>query len=181
VILPALQKPIVLAGRRFVPAGESTVEHDIEVMRLLRAAGIDAATADDQEEFAYRVLQALITNGTLLPLVACMIVPETHARRRPGMLVRVLERAGLWRRDAARGGWTPELQAETVAFLKDLDEPDDKNRVYAMVAAVLVPFLKGAPSSWQHSPRSPGSQDGAAPADGEPSPSAAGTTANGAG
>lgn len=180
MILANLQKPIVLAGRRFVPAGESTVEHDIEVMRLLRGAGIEAAAAGSADDFAWQAMHALVASGSLLPLVACLIVPETHARRRPGMVVRVLERAGLWRREAARGGWTPELQAETVTFLKGLDEPRDKDQVYALVAALLIPFLNGALRSWQPSPRSSGSQDGAAPAGSESSQSAGETSAPGA-
>lgn len=179
MILPNLQKPIVLAGRRFVPAGESTVEHDIEVMRLLRGAGLEAAHAESADDFAYQALHALVASASLLPLVACLIVPETHARRRPGMLVRVLERAGILRREAVRGGWTPQLQAETVAFLKGLDEPRDKDQVYALVAALLIPFLTGALRSWQPSPRSSGSQVGAAPAGNEASQSAGATSVPG--
>jgi len=180
VILPTLQKRIVLAGRAFVPVGESTVEHDIEVMGLLRAAGLEASAIASDDGFAWAALHAIIEAKALLPLVACMIVPAERARRRPGVLARMLERAGILQRAAARGGWTPEVQAETVAFLKDLDEPRDKDQVYALVAALIVPFLNGALRSWWPSPRSPGSQGGAAPTSSEPLPSAGATTVNGA-
>lgn len=167
-----VQKRIVLAGRTFVPAGESTVEHDIEVMRLMRAAGLEASAAGNDDEFAWRALAALVEGGTLLPLVACLIVPEEHARRRPGLVVRLLERFGVVRRAAARGGWTPDVQAETVAFLKDLDEPRDKDQVYALVAGLLVPFVNGALRSWRPSPRSSGSPETATPEWNGSSPSA---------
>lgn len=174
-MLPSPQQPVVLAGRRFVPVGESTVEHDGEVMRLLRRAGVSFERSGVGEEFAYEVLATLVETNTLLPLVACMIVPEAAAPRRPGRFVRFLERVGILERSAVRGGWSPEVAAETVAFLKQLDEPEDKTKVYALVAALLVPFLNGALRSWRPSPRSSGSPPAAAP-DPNGSSSSAGAT-----
>lgn len=171
------QKPIVLAGRTFVPVGESTVEHDVEVLRLLRVAGLEAgAIAAAGEDAGEQLLGALVTSGTLLPLVASLIVPEAHAPRRPGRLVRALERLGLVRHEAARGGWSPEVQAETVAFLKGLEEPGDKQQVYVLAAGLLVPFLSGALPFWRPSPRSSAGQETASPATGGGPASGAGGT-----
>ena len=182
MILPApAQKRIVLAGRAFVPVGESTVEHDLEVMRLVRAAGLEGLDASTGDEFAYAALGAFVAAGTLPALVACLILPEEHAPRRPGGLARLLERAGIVRRAATRGGWSPEVQMETAAFLRQLDDPADKNQFYGLVALLLVPFLNGALRSWLPSPRSSGSPDAAASHDGTSGLSAAETWANGAG
>lgn len=175
------QKRIVLAGRVFVPVGESTVEHDVEVLRLLRVAGLEAERVlGGGEDEAARLMGALVTSGTLLPLVGALIVPEAHAPRRPGRIVRMFERLGIVRHEAARGGWSPEVQAETVAFLKALEEPEDKQQVYGLVAGLLVPFLNGALPFWPSSPRSPGSQGTASPATaGASVPSAAATSGPG--
>lgn len=180
MILPEpAQKRIVLAGRVFVPVGESTIEHDTEVMRLLRAAGLEAAFAAGGEDFAWHALGALVESRTLLPLVACLIVPEAHAPRRPGRFGRWLERVGLVQTSAVRGGWSPEVAAETAAFLGQLDEPADKETVYGLVALLLLPFVNGALRSWRPSPRSsPGTTAAAAP-DGS-GPSAAATSDAGA-
>lgn len=174
---------IVLAGRTFVRAGESTVEHDIEFMRLLSAAGLSGGTlrvaAENDEQFAWRLLELLIEAGALLPLVACMIVPESAAPRRPGMIAGALERMGFVRREASRGGWTRELQAETVAFLKTLDEPRDKEQVYKLVGELLLPFLVGVLASWTSSPRSSSSGPSTPPDTGANDLNAAATSAHG--
>lgn len=178
----AAPQKIVLAGRTFVPVGESTVEHDIEVMRLLRAAGLEMEPAAREADGAGEaegldVLTALVQAGVLLPLVACLILPEERSARRAGALARWLERVGLLRREAVRGGWSPEVQAETVAFLGRLDEPADKQRVYGIVAQLLFPFVTGAPHSWRLSRRSSGAMAAVAPA-AVGSPPGAGATFN---
>lgn len=162
-MLQTTQKRIVLAGRVFVPVGESTVAHDIEVMRLLKVAGLDdprLRTGESPEAFGWRVLQALIETKALLPLVACLIVPESAAPRRRGFLRAWLEDLGIVREAARAEGWTNALQAETAAFLGALDEPADKQLVYQVVAELLFPFLKTGLASWAASPSSSGTSAG---------------------
>lgn len=176
----ATGQKIVLAGRVFVPVGESTIEHDIEVMRLLRAAGLEISEGAEPNSAAAEaqgldVLAALVNAGALLPLVACLIVPEESARRRPGAGWRLLERLGLVRHEATHGGWTRELQDWTVEYLRRLDEPEDKQRVYGVVAQLLFPFVSGARRSWRLSRRSSGTGTLVAPARGGPHPSAGAT------
>lgn len=156
------RQKIVLAGRAFVPVGVSTFRHDLEFLRLLRVAGLEdpsMRTGETPEAFAWRVMHALVDTHTLLPMLACLIVPE-HLVREPARGWRgfVEQLVGVEREKRA-SGWTPEVQAETAAFLGELDEPADKERVYALVMELVFPFLQAGLASWTASPRSSGHVD----------------------
>ena len=127
-----IQKKVFLAGRAFVPVGESTIEHDIEFVRLLKAAKIDAPQrlADETPEaFGWRVLQSIIDAGALLPLVACLILPAAVAPEKPGLLRGCAEHLGILRPAARSTGWTPDVAHDTTEWLKTLDDPEDKAHV----------------------------------------------------
>jgi hypothetical protein len=146
---------LFLAGRAFVPLGESTVEHDIEFTRLMTKAGLDAAAyreGENPDTHGWRVLQALLEARALLPLLACLIIPADAAPAPApagfaGWLHRSLVRAGM-ANPLPKTGWTPELAAETERFLGQLDEPSDKEKVYGLAAELLLPFLKVDAVSW---------------------------------
>ena len=156
---PLTNQKIVLAGREFLPVGRSTVAQDVEFTRLLRAAGLEDPTmraGETPEAYGWRILQALIEAGSMLPLLACLLVPaELAPERAHGWKAFVEDLVGVDRRRHARG-WTLEVQAETVEFLAALDEPADKSRVYELVAELLFPFLKAGLGSWAASLRSSG-------------------------
>jgi hypothetical protein len=157
------QKQIRLAGRVFVPVGETTVEHDIEFLRLMKVAGLEDPTMREGENpdvYAWRIMQGLIEAKALLPLLACLIIPETNAVQPLGRVRRFLERVGLVRPEIRQTGWTHEIAAATRIFLGDLTEPSDKALVYNLVAELLFPFLRSGLSSWCSSPRSSGTVAG---------------------
>ena len=152
-----LQSKVFLAGRAFVPVGESTIVHDTTITKLLRAAKLDASQArtdETPEEFGFRVLQQILDADALLPILACLIIPAEAAPERPGLLRGWAEALGILRPVARSTGWTPEVQAATAAFLGDLDEPEDKARVYRLVAELLFPFLKAGLAPLLRSPAS---------------------------
>ncbi len=176
-----LQKKVFLAGRAFVPAGESTILHDIAVTKLLKAAKLDVAavrTDETPDEFGFRVLEQIMDADALLPIVACLIIPAEVAPERVGLLRRWAESLGILRPTVRAIGWTPEVQAATVAFLSALDEPADKAKIYQLVAELLFPFLKAGLAPLL---RSPGSSAAAAATPAPTPPSADVTTAPGAG
>lgn len=176
---PIPQK-VFLAGRAFVPVGVSTVEHDIEFVRLLKSAGIDRPSAEPSETneaFGWRIMQSIIEAGALLPLLGCLIIPSTAAPEKPGILRAWAEHLGILRPAARATGWTPEVQRDTVEWLKALDEPDDKDKVYRLVVELLFPFVRDALASWRPSPRSSGTSSDAS-ASGTETPSSAGATSD---
>ncbi len=177
-----IQKKVFLAGRAFVPVGESTVRHDIELLRLMNVAGLKDPSmheGETPEAYGWRVLQALCEAEALLPMLACLIVPADAVRAPSRGLKGFIEVLVGANREGRSSGWTPRVQAETVEFLGGLDEPDDKSRVYGLVMELLFPFLKAGLGSFVASQRSSASE-AATPASPNPSgPNAAATTGPG--
>lgn len=151
----AADAAIVLGGRRFRRVTHGSLEHDNELLRLLRLAGIrETATPAAADEIAWGAIERLLETKTMLPLLGCLIVPERAAARREAPL------AALWRSlmgqrpPRAAPEWSPEIQAETAAFLGALDDPADKERVYQIISDLLFPFLSAGVLSWLRSPLS---------------------------
>jgi hypothetical protein len=147
-----MKQKIGLAGRDFVPLGEATIEHDIEFMRLVTAAGLDDPAirpGESGDEYGLRIMKQLLDSKVILPLVGCVIVPADLARR--GILQRLLE---WFRIIPRRRAWSLEIMNETAAFLGDLDRSEDKRKVWLIVAEQLIPFLRDGLAPWVASRRS---------------------------
>ena len=74
-----------LGGRRFRTLGEGSVVHDCELLRLLKLAGLQRLSTRDgeaPEDLVWRTIESLLETKTLLPLIACTIVPEECVRER---------------------------------------------------------------------------------------------------
>jgi len=141
---------IVLGGRAFRRLAPLSVAADEEFLRLALTAGIqepDPKPGEALGDYSERIVRRLLKTKTLRPLLACTIVP------------------------VGDGKWTPALATETAAFLGELDEPRDKERLWTLVAELLVPFFSRAVSSWRASlpsgeptPAPPRSAFGSSPA-----------------
>ncbi len=111
-----------IGGRRFVDVDETTVRHDLHAWSIVRSAGLEQLTKRDDEEpaeFGERLMARLVETGAAIRLVACGLVPEGT----PSL------------------GWTPEIAAETEAFLGSVHLPEDKARVRSLMLGVLADFL----------------------------------------
>jgi hypothetical protein len=125
-----------IAGKTFVPVGESTVEQDFQFLALIKRARIEEvvmAPGESAEAFARRLLEVTIESGVVLDLLGCLLVPEEKV---PG--------------DQPPGeAWTPEMGRETARFLGQLRNPTDKAEVRGLVLSLLVSFFEsGIVSLW---------------------------------
>ena len=113
-----MEKGYELGGRPFLAVQETSALQDMVFLDLVRTAGLDSLQMSEDEapeDFAERILGALVTDGNVLKLLGCLIVP-------PALFPK---RAGLFRRpgEVAPRKWTPDLGDETAAFLGDLTAP----------------------------------------------------------
>lgn len=126
----------ILGGRTFLTIRESTVEQDFRFLALVKRARIDEITmapGEAPEGFARRLLEATIQSGTILDLLACLLVPEEAAPRD---------------RDPGEA-WTREMGEETARFLGRLRDPSDKARIRSLVLSLLLSFFEsGIVSLW---------------------------------
>jgi len=146
---------IVLAGRAFDAAGPSTIQQDHWMMTRVREAGlllVEREPDEDPQAYGERMLDALLRSEQGLELLGGLLVPVGQRR------------------------WTPEVALETAAFIGDLSAPEDKARVGALLASLLIPFLMRALASSTSSAR----PSGAAPDAPAPRPESARSMASGA-
>jgi hypothetical protein len=128
--------PIMLGGRGFVRAATLSVARDEAFMELAITAGVsdpDPLPGEELKAYSERILCDLVQAKVIRPMLACLIVPlDTPI-------------------------WTPAIADETVQFLGTLDDDADKERYYALVAELLLPFYRSGLASWARS-RACGSQ-----------------------
>lgn len=123
---------IIIAGRSFVPVGESTLEHDNYFFKLRRSAGLESATlhaGESFEAFANRLLATCLASDAFFEMLGTLIVPE----------------------GTAATDWTPEMCAETGRFLAKLVDPEDKQRVHNLTVSLLIDFFAEGISSLETS------------------------------
>lgn len=124
---------------------ETTVQQDMLFLELVRNAGIDGLTMEPEEppeEFAERLLGALVADGNVLKLLGCLLVPPAIVPRRG--VRRILRAPGETPR-----AWSPELCEETASYLGTLTSPEDKAKVRNLVLTLLAHFFEsGIVSLW---------------------------------
>lgn len=114
---------ITLGGRQFRACENSTVEHDYVTMDRIRAAGLDIIEMPEDADpaaFTNELLSRIVRSNQLFGLLACMLIPA----------------------DKQGADWTPELAAETEAFIKKLTSPADKQLIHEQVVALLISFFQ---------------------------------------
>lgn len=133
---------IEVGGSRFLTVQETTVEQDMIFLDLVRKAGIDRLVKlpeETPEDFSDRILGALASDGTVLQLLGCLLVPPAITARRG-----FRRRSGLTPRE-----WTPAVGEEVASFLGSLKAPEDKAAVRGLVLTLIVHFFEsGTVSLW---------------------------------
>lgn len=148
-----MSERVELGGRIFVPAKNTTIEHDFWLMGHIRGAGLDNITVREGEapdEFVLRLLQETINSSRIFLLLGGLLFPD-----------------GL-----APEAWTPELAEQTAAFLKKLTAPADKAKIQTQVVSALLGFFQTGLLSLMTFPRS----SGAASPEAQPGSESAGVT-----
>ena len=128
---------IRIAGRTFVPATNSTIEHDFHLMGHIRAAGLDRIAIEEgeaPEDFAVRLLGEVIHSGRIFPILGGLFLPEK----------------------ISSVDWTPEVAEETAAFLRKVSDREDKAQIQRQVVSLLISFFQSGLASLSISRRSSG-------------------------
>lgn len=115
------RETLLLGGRAFARAEDTTVEQDLFIMGRIREAGLNEITlraGESPDEFSRRLIGDLAASGVTLPLLGGLIVP------------------------AESGAWSPSLAASTAEYIATLADPEDKLRVNTLIVSMLLGFFE---------------------------------------
>ena len=99
-----------------------TAEHDCEMMRVMVASGMDKVLPEPNEQwelYLARLSTAAILSGMACDIVASVLIPA----------------------DKNESDWTPELGADTTAFMKSLNTEEDRTQIRDLAAAAAMGFF----------------------------------------
>lgn len=110
-----------LGGKAFREARKSTLEHDSWAMDKLRACGlfeIEPAEGEDIGDFGVRLTEAMHPLK-MIDVLGGLLVPEE---------IEDLD-------------WTPAVAGNTVKFLRNLSEQEDKEAVHVLFGRLVAGFF----------------------------------------
>lgn len=114
---------ITIRGRKYKHIGVSTLRRDIFTEGQLLRAGVsrmELLPEETPDEFAQRVLRTAYTNGDVLLLMGCLLIPAES--------------------DPLK--WTEDLARETADFLGAVVADEDKLTVRAQVVSAIQGFIE---------------------------------------
>jgi hypothetical protein len=109
-------------GREWRPIVVSTFEHDIFLMKQLKASGLGNCTPDKNEtpeQFGVRILHAMLEHGAPAELFGALVVPK----------------------ETADTDWTPDAAIETGRLIRKLTDEGEKREVQRLLVNMLVDFF----------------------------------------
>ena len=119
-----------VAGRTFLVIEESSLAQDLHFQGLVAKAGIEdvvKGAEEPAEDYARRLLDALVSNCYVLEMLGCLLIPEDRVpedrRERPGE------------------AWTIEVAKETAGWFGSLTG-EHKADARGMVLTLLQDFLE---------------------------------------
>lgn len=113
---------IVLGGRAYVPAEDTTFEQDAHLMGLVYDAGLHAVIEQSGD-----LVGAVLRSGRVTEFLASVLVPADDA-------------------------WTPAGAAASAAHFRGLTAPDEKAALLNALTGLLSGFFGAAPASSGASP-----------------------------
>src|SRR5688572_9276575 len=116
---------ITFGGRKFrvEDMDERTVENDHFLMRAIRASGVDKMSPEDKEghmQYLIRLQTALLDSGQVCNLLGGYLLPD-----------------GMKETD-----WSPEVAADTAAFIAKCNTARDRDQVLELAAECVFGFFK---------------------------------------
>lgn len=118
-----MESKITIDGMNYHPIKTTTLQNDYFVMAQLNKSGIANITpnpGESSQDYAMRLVAALVANGVPLLLLGGLILPE-----------------GIPDKD-----WTPEQAETTAALLGQVTAQQDKDRVQALIISVVSDFFR---------------------------------------
>jgi len=106
---------VTIGGILYRKLRESTLEQDAAILKILDEQDLrvlQMADGEKAEAFALRIITDLILSGKAFPILGCFLVPDGVK-------------------------WTQEVAKETAERLREITDPEDKNKI----RNALVPFL----------------------------------------
>jgi hypothetical protein len=126
---------IVIAGRGFKAAKNSTLEHDVFVQGMIAKAKLgrlEMLPAETPEDFALRIFRRAAISSDVFLLLGGLLLPV----------------------DLPAGEWTPEVAEQTALFLRKLTDEKDKKVVQGQIIAAIMGFFQKGLAYSVTSPRS---------------------------
>jgi hypothetical protein len=118
-----MQNVIVIDGQRYRPITLTTLAHDFYLMKQVRATGILDCTpmqGESAEEFALRLLYAVVEHGAPFELLGALLLPEGIPDEK----------------------WSIDQAESTAAVLRQISDPEDKAAVQRILIAVITDFFR---------------------------------------
>lgn len=144
-----MAKVVNIDGAPYRMIERTTIANDFYVMKHLRAAGVADCTpkqGETAEEFAVRLLYAVIESGVPFELLAGLLLPD----------------------EIPDSKWTQEQAAQTAALIRMATAPEDKASIQRVIIEMLTGFfqeglryLKPLPSALR-APAQPAPEEAAA-------------------
>jgi hypothetical protein len=110
-------------GQIYRAVKRTTLANDFYVMKQLRATGISDCTPgqnESAENFALRLLYAVVESGAPFELLGGLLLPEGVADEK----------------------WTPDQAETTARVLSTVTDPEDKAEVQRILIAMLTDFFR---------------------------------------
>jgi hypothetical protein len=114
---------IKLGDRRFRSVGVTSIAQDLHVWRCARAAGIkelEIGRGESPDEFAKRITDGLLETDLAFEMLGGLLVPDGEPEE----------------------SWTPEMAADTAAYLRTIRDERSKAVFRMLVVSVILGFLE---------------------------------------
>jgi len=133
-------RTVTIAGRKFKPVTDSTIEHDVWTMELIKKCGLDVIemyAGEAAEEFAHRVFMQASKDMAVFDLLGGLLMPIAIKPE----------------------NWTPELAHETGRHFALVCDPEEKKAIRSLIAEALMGFFAKGLSRLKTSPKSSKSEE----------------------
>jgi hypothetical protein len=114
---------LIIGGRAFKGAKDSTMEHDVFVQGMIARAGLDRIEmlpGETPDEFALRIFRKAAVDSDVFLLLGGLLFPA----------------------DLEPAKWNPNVAAETAEFLRKLTGEDDKKIVQGQIVGAIMGFFQ---------------------------------------
>lgn len=114
---------LIIAGRKFKGAKNSTMEHDVFVQGMIARADLDRIEmlpGETSDDFALRIFRKAAVDSDVFLLLGGLLFPA----------------------DLEPANWTPKVAEETAIFLRKLTGEEDKKIVQGQIIGAIMGFFQ---------------------------------------
>jgi hypothetical protein len=118
-----IMETIVIAGRAFKGAKNSTMEHDVFVQGMIAKAKLgrlEMLAGETPDDFALRIYRRVAFSSDVFLLLGSILFPA----------------------DLPAAEWTPQIAEDTAQFLRKLTDEQDKKIVQGQIIGAIMGFFQ---------------------------------------